>query len=70
MSSIRELRLVSNLRANLDDRTAIQESFQEIITDLNTTKASWNEALYPVIGSLPQGRRSIVRADRNLLIGY
>ena len=68
MSSIRELRLVSNLRANLDDRTAIQESFQEIITDLNTIKASWNEALYPVIGSLPQGRRSIVRADRNLLI--
>lgn len=68
MSSIRELRLVANLRPDLDDREAIQESFQEILTDLAAIKEQWNQSVYPILGSLPQGRRAVARIDREIII--
>ena len=61
MSDIREIRLVSVLRPDLDDRDVIQESFQEVITDFNTIKTQWNDSIYPLLASLP-GQR--IRRDR------
>ena len=64
MSNIREIPILSTVRGDLQEDGAVEELAQDLINDLNTVATQWNDNVYPLVATLPNGPVRKIRADR------
>ena len=61
---LKRVRPKAILPQQVTSQEAIKAGFQEILVDINQFADQWNETLYPLIDSLPSGRRQVTAASR------